>query len=81
MLTLFEKIKSYLKAKFGPKTDFKTYANRISKCSDCVWNVSIKNRNYCKECGCPKTVFWPDAELKTKCFYLNAECPRKRWQS
>lgn len=79
MKEILSKIKSYLKAKFGPKVSFKEYSQRISVCSDCVWNIKVKNRNYCKECGCPKSFFWPDAELKTKCFFKNAECPRKKW--
>jgi hypothetical protein len=73
------KVSSYLKAKFGPKVSFKEYSKRIFICSDCVWNVEKGKRNYCKECGCPKTFFWPDSELKTKCFFKNTECPRKKW--
>jgi hypothetical protein len=79
MKKLIENINSFLKAKFGPKTDFATYSDRISKCSDCIWNVQKGTRNYCKECGCPKTIFWPFSELKTKAFYQNSKCPRKRW--
>lgn len=70
---------SYLKAKFGKKTSFDEYLNRLENCRHCSWNVSKKNRNYCKGCFCPQTVLWPDAELRTKATYYFAECPRKKW--
>ena len=79
MKELFRNIKSYLKAVFGPKVQFVEYIDRLNQCSTCPWRVEKSNRNYCKECGCPKSRFWPHAELKTKCSFKHSTCPRKRW--
>ena len=81
IVTFLKHTKSYLAAKFGPKASFKTYTERINACNECIWRKEKGSRNYCKECGCPETKFWPDSELKTKCAFLNAECPRKRWNT
>lgn len=76
---IYSKIKSFLKAIFGPNVTTEQYNERLNKCSNCIWNVSKGTRNYCKECGCPKNRFWFWSELKTKAKYKHSECPRKRW--
>jgi len=80
MKNMIIKIKSFIKAIFGPKVKFQKYVDRINKCTDCIWNVEIGTRNYCKECGCPKTKFWFWSELKTKATYEYSICPRKKWE-
>lgn len=78
-MNFLNNVKMFLRSVFGKKADFSEYVKRINACSECTWNIKKKNRNYCKECGCPKTIFWPFSELKLKCGYKNAECPRKKW--
>lgn len=78
-MNIFQKTKSLLKALFGPKTEFKEYCSRLNQCKECPWRIEKGSKSYCRECGCPETSLWPFSELKTKCAYKNAECPRKRW--
>lgn len=80
LFLLYASSKSYLKAKFGPKTQLEEYVERLSKCLSCSWNIEKGCRNYCKGCGCPQTKIWPDSNLKVKAYYKNATCPRKRWK-
>jgi len=77
----FGNIIKFLKALFGPKASVEVYTKRLDTCLSCSWNVSKKERNYCRECGCPKTKFWPFSELKMKTKYLNARCPRRKWDN
>lgn len=74
------KIRSFLKAVFGKKTSMESYVKRLNTCLFCSWNVTKDERHYCRECGCPETKLWPFSELKRKCNYLYAECPRKKWE-
>lgn len=34
---------------------------------------------YCKKCGCPKTRYWPDSELRKKVTMNKLECPLHKW--
>jgi hypothetical protein len=78
---LFKYVTSYLKAKFGPRTDFKTYLDRMNTCNDCKWKLEKENLAWCKECFCPTSKMFPDSILWNKCRMKNAECPRKKWNS
>jgi hypothetical protein len=80
LISFFKMSISYLKAKLGPKSEFSSYIFRLNRCKDCSWNVKKSKRNYCKGCMCPKSILWPDAELRTKANFKYAECPRKRWK-
>ena len=79
-INFFEKTKLFLKAIFGKKTNLDDYVERLQVCLSCSWRIRKDNRNYCRECGCPETKFWPFSELKTKCGYNEATCPRNKWK-
>lgn len=79
VMEFLSNVKSFFKAVFGKKTSYNIYVERLSMCKGCTWNIEKNNKNYCKECGCPKTSFWPFSELRMKCNYSNATCPRKKW--
>lgn len=70
---------SYISAKFGPRTDFKTYLERLNKCNDCKWKIEKENLAYCKSCFCPTSKAFPDSILWNKCRMKNAKCPMKLW--
>lgn len=77
---LKKNILSFLKAMFGPKTELASFVSRLNICLECSWRIDKGYRSYCKECMCPTTKLWPFSELKTKCGYKNAQCPRKKWK-
>lgn len=70
---------SYLYAKFGPRTDFKTYVERINECNNCSWKIEKENLAFCKSCFCPTSKAFPDSILWNKCRMKNAKCPMKKW--
>lgn len=77
---VFKYIWSYLIAKFGPRTNFDTYLNRMNVCKDCSWKIEKGNLAFCRACFCARSSMWPDAILWNKCRMKNAHCPRKKWE-
>lgn len=77
----FKYLKSYLVAKFGPRTDFATYVDRLNVCKECSWKIDKGNYSFCKSCMCPETKLHPDAILWNKCRMAKANCPRSRWKT
>lgn len=78
---VFELAKSYLVAKFGPRTDFATYVDRLNVCKECTWKIDKGNYSFCKSCMCPETKLWPDSILWNKARMKNAKCPRNKWKN
>ena len=86
---------SYMEAKFGGESLPEVQLQRLATCFDCEWLlVERRNESnildvngkvaenpdyYCKKCGCPKTKYWKDSELKTKVTYAKAQCPLNKW--
>lgn len=77
---LWKYISSYISAKFGPRTDFQTYLNRMNKCNECKWKIEKGNLAFCKSCFCIQSKMWPDAILWNKCRMKNSHCPMKKWE-
>ena len=89
------KAASYLEAKFGGESLPEVQMQRLATCFACEWMLTEKRNSagildingelvqnpyyYCKKCGCPKTRFWPDAELRKKVTFDKAECPLNKW--
>jgi hypothetical protein len=89
------KIVSYLNAKFSGESLPEVQLKRLSACFGCDWLLVEKRNErgqldingekvenpyyYCKKCGCPKTRFWPDSELRKKVTMEGAVCPLNKW--
>lgn len=78
---LWNYVTSYLKAKFGTRTDFKTYLKRLNTCDKCIWKIEKGNLAFCRTCFCPTTKYFPDSILWNKCRMYEAKCPMKKWAS
>ena len=76
---LWKYVSSYISAKFGPRTDFQTYLNRMNKCNECKWKIEKGNLAFCKSCFCPTSKAFPDSILWNKCRMSKAKCPMKKW--
>lgn len=90
-----QKAKSYLIAKFGGESLPEVQLQRLATCFSCDWMITEKRNErgalditgimvenpyyYCKKCGCPKTKYWADSELRKKVTFDKAECPLKKW--
>ncbi|MFA5403410.1 MAG: hypothetical protein WC358_00575 [Ignavibacteria bacterium] len=86
---------SYLEAKFGGESLPDIQMQRLAKCFSCEWMLTERRNSsgnldaagnpvenpyyYCKKCGCPKTRFWPDSELRKKVTFDKAVCPLSKW--
>lgn len=95
MIQGFKKALSYLEAKFGGESLPEVQLQRLATCFDCPWLLVQKENDrgvldpnghevenpyyYCKKCGCPKTRYWPDSELRKKVSFDKAVCPLSKW--
>ena len=85
----------YLIAKFGGTSVPEKQLKRLSICFSCEYLIEERRNvqgqldskgepvtnpyYYCKECGCPKTKYWPDSELRKKVTLDKAKCPKSKW--
>lgn len=79
LVFLWKYVSSFFIAIFGGKVNLETYLNRLNKCKDCKWNKQKGVNNFCAECFCPQSKYWPWAELKYKASLKEAKCPMKKW--
>ena len=95
ILNGMKKALSYLEAKFGGTSIPEVQLQRLATCFSCDWMITEKKNSsgtldingtpvenpyyYCKKCGCPKTKYWPDAELHKKVTFDKATCPLSKW--
>lgn len=94
-MNAFEKASSYLIAKFSGTAIPEKQLNRLAICFSCEYLIEERRNNqgdldskgkpvtdpyyYCKECGCPKTKYWPDSELRKKVTMNKSKCPKGKW--
>lgn len=95
-MNYFEAASSYLTAKFSGTAIPEKQLNRLAVCFSCEYLLDERRNDrgeldakgekvqnpyyYCKECGCPKTKYWPDSELRKKVTFNKAKCPKGKWQ-
>lgn len=77
---VYQYVFSYISAKFGPRTDFKTYVDRLNVCKDCSWKIDKGNYSFCASCFCPRHRLWSDAILWNKARFKNSKCPKHKWE-
>jgi hypothetical protein len=79
ILFIRHQVTKYLKAKFSKKLSLDEWIGRLKICRTCPYMHHIGPRMYCLKCNCPKTQFWPDAELNRKTRFSKSECPENKW--
>lgn len=94
-ITAAKKVMSYLEAKWSGESLPDTQMERLATCFSCDWLIIEKRNDsgaldfngvpvenpyyYCKKCGCPRTKYWPDSELRKKVTFAKDTCPLKKW--
>jgi hypothetical protein len=81
MNNYFQMAKSYLSAKLGPSSLPETQLKRLEACFGCSFIMEKESLFYCNKCGCPKSKFFPDSELRSKVVFENAKCPEGKWKA
>ena len=94
-MNTLNKVLSYLEAKFSGEALPEIQLARLAICFTCPYMIEERRNDagildnkgkavenpyyYCKECGCPKTKYWPDSELRKKVTFAKVKCPLSKW--
>lgn len=70
---------TFLRAVASARLTDEQTRTRLEACRTCPARVTKDGHDYCNDCGCPKSNFWPAARLANKARMSAARCSRGRW--